>query len=396
MPAAAALLTANSLIALCYYAIAALVGASLWQNRAQGVNALGLSTAGIFLTCALGHSYHALSYLLSSAAPAAAARLFVCPLAQAPTGSAAPIGQLVLDSLTLVPAVSFLALRQRYGLLARGEGVVLDYERTLAQQRGRHSALTAAMADAVVIADAAGQVVEVNPALATLVGREAEQIVGRPLAELLAKPAQAPALVAAIQAPVRSLDLALRGAQGQTIAVRWNAAPVQGGRGADAQLVAVGHDMRELHAQTERLEAEVASRTERLQNALAEQQQLLELVRAQSTPVIPILRDTIVVPLIGILDGPRGEQLASVLLHAIAQQRCRRAVIDVTGVSLVDAQGVTALLKAITAARLLGTSATLSGVGPELAQSLVASGHDLSGMTIAQSLANAVEGAAQS
>lgn len=178
----------------------------------QGVNVLGLSTAEIFLICTLGHSYHAFAYLLSTAAPANAAGLFICSLAQVLAGSELP------------------------------EGVVLDYERTVARQRDRYTALTTPMADAVVLCDANGCVVELNPALAVLLGRLAEQIIDDPLSALLAEPARADALLNALHTPVHGLDL--RAADGSYIAMRWNAEVIEAERGVREQLVDVGHDMR--------------------------------------------------------------------------------------------------------------------------------------------------------
>jgi PAS domain S-box-containing protein len=152
------LLLSNAIIALCYYTIAVLVGLQLLRARQRGPNPLGLATAGIFFTCALGHSMHVLGFALAAASPPAALASngfvgWLCDIglinpahsqSAAETGKA--LAQLLVDTLTVLPAVGFLALRRRYGLLVEGESVILDYERTLAVERDRVRERTAALA----------------------------------------------------------------------------------------------------------------------------------------------------------------------------------------------------------------------------------------------------------
>jgi PAS domain S-box-containing protein len=157
------LLLANAIIAFCYYGIAALVGAQLIQSRGRGLNPLGCATAGIFLTCALGHSVHVLGGLAalgalapdSSAASSSPVLRWLCDVGAAAADQTLVGGvglltsaQIVVDALTVIPAVSFLALRRRYGLLVDGEAVILDYQRTLAGERARVAERSVALASA--------------------------------------------------------------------------------------------------------------------------------------------------------------------------------------------------------------------------------------------------------
>lgn len=162
-----ALLLTNALIALCYYAIASLVGVQLFRARGRGLNPLGMATAGIFLTCALGHSVHVFAFFTAMLTLAGAATTtegaaslvrWLCgldpqPIALAQAAQATRVlppmpmlAQLMADAITVVPAVSFLALRRRYGLFVDGESVILDYERSIAVERARLAERTAALA----------------------------------------------------------------------------------------------------------------------------------------------------------------------------------------------------------------------------------------------------------
>jgi two-component system, cell cycle sensor histidine kinase and response regulator CckA len=187
------LLAANTIVATSYYAIAALVGVHLWRSRGSGWNALGLATAGIFFTCALGHSVHIYGYAGAALAPGgewstpslAALAGFVCTLALpglSPTLAASVAGglprsallaapwmpqagvmfQLGADLLTIIPAVGFLALRRRYGLIVQGESVILDYERAIQSERHRSEALAVAHRAAEERAEAEAQARELD------------------------------------------------------------------------------------------------------------------------------------------------------------------------------------------------------------------------------------------
>lgn len=137
--------------------------------------------------------------------------------------------------------------------------------------------------------------------------------------------------------------------------------------------------------QNQVLEQHVAERTATLQQALDElreavavRESLAATVRELSSPVVPVLEGILVMPLIGVIDSARASVLVSSMLHAIEQHRAVYVIIDVTGVPIVDTQVARVLLEAAAAARFLGTSAILSGLRPELAQTIVGLGLDLS------------------
>jgi rsbT co-antagonist protein RsbR len=119
---------------------------------------------------------------------------------------------------------------------------------------------------------------------------------------------------------------------------------------------------------------------------IAEQQSIkqAEIIRAQtlalaelSTPLIPISDDVVVMPLVGVLDSQRTQQIMATLLTGISERRARVAILDITGVSVVDTYVANGLLRAARSAELLGSQVVLTGIRPEVALSLVQIGADL-------------------
>lgn len=111
------------------------------------------------------------------------------------------------------------------------------------------------------------------------------------------------------------------------------------------------------------------------------QAQLLELVRELSAPIVPLMEDVLVMPLIGTIDSQRGQQILDDLLQMVEVQRSRVVLMDITGVPVVDTSVAQILLRAVQAVRLLGGEAVLVGITPEVAQTLVSLGVDLRDMT---------------
>jgi rsbT co-antagonist protein RsbR len=98
-----------------------------------------------------------------------------------------------------------------------------------------------------------------------------------------------------------------------------------------------------------------------------QQEEMLEL----STPVVTLWEGIVALPLIGTLDSARTQVVMESLLQAIVQTNSRFAIIDLTGVPTVDTLVAQHLLKTITAARLMGAECILSGIRPQIAQTIV-------------------------
>ncbi|HEY5921799.1 MAG TPA: STAS domain-containing protein [Kofleriaceae bacterium] len=99
-----------------------------------------------------------------------------------------------------------------------------------------------------------------------------------------------------------------------------------------------------------------------------------EAIRELSLPVLQIRDHLLIIPLVGIIDGQRARQLIETLLAAIRDRRARGVVVDVTGVPVVDTGVANTLVQVCDAARLMGTMVVITGISPDMAQTLVGLG----------------------
>jgi PAS domain S-box-containing protein len=125
--------------------------------------------------------------------------------------------------------------------------------------------------------------------------------------------------------------------------------------------------------------------TERKQAEEKIQQQSREIMEL-STPVMQVWQGVVVAPLIGSLDSNRTQQFMERLLERIVETNSPVALVDITGVPMIDTQTAQHLIETIGAVRLLGAQVVLTGVRPAIAQTLVHLGIDLSGITTRSSL----------
>jgi rsbT co-antagonist protein RsbR len=103
-------------------------------------------------------------------------------------------------------------------------------------------------------------------------------------------------------------------------------------------------------------------------------------IRELSTPVLPMRERLLILPIIGVLDSERARQLTEQLLNGIRTHRAKVVVVDITGVPDVDESVADHLVRTVDASRLMGASVIITGLSPEIAQTLVTIGVDLSKM----------------
>jgi rsbT co-antagonist protein RsbR len=116
-----------------------------------------------------------------------------------------------------------------------------------------------------------------------------------------------------------------------------------------------------------------------------QQQDMLEL----STPVVKLWDGILALPMIGTLDSARTQVVMETLLQRIVETGAEVAIIDITGVPTVDTLTAQHLLKTVTAARLMGADCIISGIRPQIAQTIVHLGVDLADVTTKATLADA-------
>jgi rsbT co-antagonist protein RsbR len=118
---------------------------------------------------------------------------------------------------------------------------------------------------------------------------------------------------------------------------------------------------------------------------MKQQQEMMEL----STPVVELWTGILALPLIGTLDSNRTQIVMQNLLEAITENDADFAIIDITGVPTVDTLVAQHLLKTVAAARLMGTECVISGIRPQIAQTIIHLGVDLGGVFTKATLADA-------
>lgn len=115
-----------------------------------------------------------------------------------------------------------------------------------------------------------------------------------------------------------------------------------------------------------------------------------ETMRSVATPLIPIANKVIAMPLVGEIDTVRAQQAMDILLDGIAAYQARIAVLDITGVTVVDSTVTQALTRIAQAVKLLGARVVVTGIQPHVAQTLVYLGVDLSGVVTRSTLQEGV------
>ena len=116
-----------------------------------------------------------------------------------------------------------------------------------------------------------------------------------------------------------------------------------------------------------------------------QQQEMLEL----STPVVRLFEGVLALPLIGTLDSARTQVVMESLLTRIVETGASIAIIDITGVPMVDTLVAQHLLKTVAAARLMGADCIISGIRPQIAQTIVHLGVNLAEVTTKATMADA-------
>ncbi len=116
-----------------------------------------------------------------------------------------------------------------------------------------------------------------------------------------------------------------------------------------------------------------------------------EAIRELSTPVLQVRERLLILPIIGLIDPLRARQLTEQLLRGIRTNRAKVVVIDITGVAAMDANVANHLVLTVDSARLLGATVIVTGLSPEIAQTLVNIGVDLAKMTTVGDLQGGIE-----
>ncbi|HVJ91789.1 MAG TPA: STAS domain-containing protein [Labilithrix sp.] len=114
-------------------------------------------------------------------------------------------------------------------------------------------------------------------------------------------------------------------------------------------------------------------------------------IRALATPIIQVWDDVLCLPVVGTVDSARTADMMETLLSAIVREKARFAIVDLTGVEVVDTSTADHLIQLFRAARVLGVEGVLCGIRPAVAQTVVTLGTDIGGVRTMQSLREALK-----
>lgn len=160
--------------------------------------------------------------------------------------------------------------------------------------------------------------------------------------------------------------------------------------GVDARLTDLFAGINEM-IEAHREEAErLAGYRRQLEERLVTIEHQRSAIRELSTPILEVWEGVLCLPVVGVVDTMRGADMASQLLEAIVARRTRYAVVDITGIDVMDTATADHFVRLAASARLLGAECALTGMGPNIAQTLVHMGVDLAGLVTYRSLEDAL------
>lgn len=115
------------------------------------------------------------------------------------------------------------------------------------------------------------------------------------------------------------------------------------------------------------------------------------VITEMSTPVSEIWKDTLLLPLVGVIDSKRSQDLMHTMLHRISETHAKAFILDIAGVSVVDTAVANHLIKMVKASQLMGCKCLISGLSPAIAQTIVELGIDTDGITTTATLRDALQ-----
>lgn len=141
--------------------------------------------------------------------------------------------------------------------------------------------------------------------------------------------------------------------------------------------------------------AEAQRRTQAYQRDLEEKLATIDrqqaAIRELSTPVIEVWSGVLCLPVVGIMDTTRSAEMTDALLRAVADKKAKCAIIDITGIEVMDTGTADHFMRMARAVRLLGAECFLTGISPAIAQTIVHMGMDLRGIVTYRSLRDALQ-----
>lgn len=284
---------------------------------------------------------------------------------------------------------SISPIRDESGTITHFVGIQTDVtarvnaERALRENEARMAGIISSAMDAIITIDHEQRIVLFNKMAEEIFGYTSDEIEGQPLDRLLPKRVQGEHRQhvqsfgdTGVENRSMAAQRVVRGlrANGEEFPLEASISQVDA-RGQKLYTAIVRDITERIRAEEERNE---------LQERIIQMQHTL--VQELSTPLIPITDQIVIMPLVGSVDSLRAQNVMETLLGGVEQNRAHIAILDITGVPVVDTQVANTLIRSAQAVRLLGATVVLTGIGPDIAQTLVGLGVDLSGIVTHGSL----------
>jgi rsbT co-antagonist protein RsbR len=165
-----------------------------------------------------------------------------------------------------------------------------------------------------------------------------------------------------------------------------------------AATVPEGHAFHALFASVAAMVQQLEGREQRsndyqreLEDKLAIIDQQRAAIRELSTPIMEVWEGILCLPVVGIMDSSRSADMTDALLRAVVSTRARCTIIDITGIEVMDTSTADHFLRMAKAVQLLGAACVLTGLNPQIAQTLVHMGVELGGLVTHRSLRDALQ-----
>jgi rsbT co-antagonist protein RsbR len=279
--------------------------------------------------------------------------------------------------------------RDAEGTPLRMTGTLSDIHERKQQEESLRAfqSLIEASPDGIGIATMDGITTYANPALQSLTGY-GEALIGKSFIELYPQEYQAAVASSAQEVATQGYwqgNLMLQRPDGEQVPVQLSSFIIRNKQGQPIRMTGMFRDLTE----QQRAEAERIA----LQEQVIEAQR--EALRELSTPLLPLDRNVLALPLVGSIDSSRAQQVMETLLEGIAAHQADMVIVDITGVKVVDTQVAQALVRTAQAVRLLGAQVILTGIQPQIAQTLVHLGADMGGIVTRSTLQSGIAYALQ-
>lgn len=306
----------------------------------------------------------------------------------------------LLVTAVLGTLLAFFVRRQLLGL-SSVYGRALGAER---EQRELLDVTLRSIGDAVIATDDKASVTFMNGVAEALTGWESDDARGHSLAEVFhivneqtRAMVESPAERVLQEGGVVGLanHTILVGKDGVERPIDDSGAPIKDARGNVIGVVLVFRDITERKSEERERERLQAETREAEAARLKLQDEMIRMQKARleelSTPLIPLSREIVVMPLVGVVDAERAERILDAVSRGVTTSGAGFAVIDITGVPTVDTHVAGVLVRAAQTVRLLGAEVVLTGIRPGVAQTLVGLGVELGELVTRKDLRSGVE-----